>query len=164
MSKSETIKALVHQLDLTKHPEGGYYREIYRSPKISEFPGNPPRNHFTIIHYLLGENEFSAFHKLSSDETWFYHEGCSMHIYILGDEEIEIMKLGPDKRKGESLVQVVEGGSWFAARPAEKSSYSLVSCQVVPGFDFRDFELASREDLLMSFPHAGNLIKELTRH
>ena len=85
-----------------------------------------------------------------------------MHIYLLGDEEIEIMKLGPDKRKGERLVQVVEGGSWFAARPTEKSSFSLVSCQVVPGFDFRDFELASRQDLIKSFPHASNLIQELT--
>jgi predicted cupin superfamily sugar epimerase len=156
---------LIRQLNLTKHPEGGYFRETYRS--VSEIPatalsgtysGN--RNYATSIYFLLTDKEFSAFHKIKSDELWYFHQGNTVEIYLLSENGVETRKLGA--KPGTEFYVLIPQNTWFAARVVGKG-YTLVSCVVAPGFSFDDFELARREELLKLYPGQAELISELSR-
>lgn len=124
-------------LDLRPHPEGGWYRETWRSPvefTPSGYPG--PRASATAILFLLMPGERSAPHTVRSDELWFWHDGGPLALDI-GDKQVV---LGPDVAAGQRLQAVVPGGVSQAARPLG-DRYVLVSCVVAPGFDFADFRL-----------------------
>ncbi|MGQ4616892.1 cupin domain-containing protein [Nocardia sp. R7R-8] len=124
-------------LDLAPHPEGGWYRETWRSPARFTPDGYPgPRAAATAIHFLLLPGERSAPHTVRSDELWLWHRGGPLALDIGGDEVI----LGPDLTRGHALQAVVPGGVSQSARPAG-AEYVLVSCVVAPGFDFADFRL-----------------------
>ncbi|MHA4806936.1 cupin domain-containing protein [Flavitalea flava] len=159
----------IDKLALTQHIEGGAFREVYRStvtiPKGSlpaVFKGE--RNISTSIYFLLGKGQFSAFHRIASDEGWHFYYGDPLLIFeIKQDGTLAIHRLGSDIEKGEQFQTMIRAGSWFASVPAEGSEYALVGCTVAPGFDFADFELAERDSLNRQFPQHAALITKLTK-
>jgi hypothetical protein len=165
----KTASYWIEHFDLQPHPEGGYYRELYRSEGIiphTALPGifNGNRAYATSIYYLLEQGHFSAFHRIASDELWhfYYGEPLVVHVIHPGGKREDIV-LGPDAAKGQVFLSVVPAGCWFGSKPAAGSSYSLVGCTVAPGFDFEDFEMAERDKLLKEYPQHKDLIFDLTR-
>lgn len=163
-------KALrIQELDLQAHPEGGYFKETYRSSeKIGKeslagtYSGD--RNVATCIYFLLDSDSFSALHRIKQDEIWHFYEGSSLEIHEIDLEgNYSCTQVGIDFQKGERPQYVVPAGHWFGATVLEKDSYSLVGCTVAPGFDFDDFEMAERSQLLQQFPQHETIIKRLTR-
>jgi predicted cupin superfamily sugar epimerase len=129
-------------LDLEPHPEGGWYAETYRHPATTE-TARGTRSLGTAIHFLLLPGESSAWHRVTSDELWFHHRGGPLRLWLGGDAEapgapVE-QRLGPDVTAGQRPQLLVPAGHWQAARPVDEAV--LVSCVVVPGFDFADFSL-----------------------
>jgi uncharacterized protein len=142
-------------LDLQPHPEGGWYAETYRHAAMTETPGGI-RSLGTAIYFLLLAGEESAWHKVASDELWFHHRGGPLELWLGGSEaepaaEPASVLLGPAVEDGHRPQALIRGGYWQAARPATGEAV-LVSCVVVPGFDFADFTLA--DDIVV--PEGGN--------
>jgi hypothetical protein len=164
----KTAEYWIKKLDLQAHPEGGYFRETYRSgetiPKHAlpvRFSGD--RTFSTSIYYLLNQHQHSAFHRIQQDEIWHFYEGSPLTLHILNpNNSYRTITLGRDPDTGESLQAIVEAGSWFAAAVNNTESYALVGCTAAPGFDFADFELADRGQLIELFPDHRNLIKKFT--
>jgi predicted cupin superfamily sugar epimerase len=149
-------------LQLMPHPEGGFYRETYRSAfSLSNTEGGS-RNLATTIYYLLEDEQKSHFHRLRSDEMWFFHMGETLEILLIRDGVLERLNLGPKVDKGDLLQVLMPANTWFAARILHSKGFSLVSCLVVPGFDFRDFELGKAEVLKKDFPFLGEIIEEFS--
>jgi len=160
-------KKYIKQLKLKKHPEGGYFKEIYRSGEII-LPEHLPkrykssRNFSTSIYFLLEGKQFSAFHFLQSDELWHFYDGCPVIIFSINPKgELIIKKLG--KKKDCELQITIEKQNWFAAELEDKKSFALFGCTVSPGFEFDDFELGKRDTLLQKFPQHSSLIKRLSK-
>jgi predicted cupin superfamily sugar epimerase len=158
----------IKQLGLEPHPEGGHFAEVYRSaesiPKQalpSRFGGD--RTFCTGIFYLLEAGDFSAFHRIKSDETWHFYAGGPLDVLMLSKEGVTTVRLGCELHKGQVLQMTVPAEVWFAARPVEGSGYTLTGCTVSPGFDFADFEMGSRQELTTEFPACQRHIEELTR-
>ncbi len=158
----------INQLRLIKHPEGGYFKEIYRSstqisPQDLNWDCNEKHASATSIYFLLPSGEVSKLHRLKSDEIWYFHSGSTLTISIISPQgELCQTKLGlnPDQKEQPQLI--IPAGSIFGATVDEPDSYSLVGCMVTPGFDFRDFELLAKEKLKSDYPHLHRLIDELT--
>ena len=163
------LEALIAKLELLPHPEGGWYKESYRSSEFISKEGLPERfssarNYATGIYFLLAGKNFSAFHRIKSDEIWHFYAGCTLNVYVINlDGSLDIIKVGSDLDKGEVFQAVVKAGFWFASRCAEEDNYSLVGCTVSPGFDFADFEMAKREELIQQYQEHQEIIRELTR-
>lgn len=158
---------LVERLCLEPHPEGGFFRETYRSCELltslpPRFPG--PRSVATAIYYLLSSGDCSAFHRIRSDEMWHFYSGEALCIHVLHDRK-DRRQLSDYERlvigEGLHFQTVVPAGAWFAAEPL--GEYALVGCTVAPGFDFADFEMADRDQLVAEFPENEDLIRRLTR-
>lgn len=162
----KTAAYWIEKLKLTQHVEGGAYKETYRSPLVlNNLPANfkGARNASTIIYFLLQEGEFSALHKIAADEGWHFYEGKSLTVYeIEPDGNLIKHQLGRDFENGETFQCTIKGGNWFGSR-VEEGGYALVGCTVAPGFDFEDFELANRDELIHQFHQHRQLIVELTR-
>ncbi len=144
----------IEDLQLIPHPEGGYYREVYRAAGQLGQDSLPQgmegsRSYATAIYYLLEAGEVSRFHRIKSDELWFYHSGAPLELVSLTKSgSVESKFLGPDLEAGQQLQLRIPANLWFGARlPPHFSNYSLVSCVVTPGFDFADFQLAAPEDV-----------------
>jgi len=160
-------KQYIKQLQLKKHPEGGYYKEVYRSGERI-LPTHLPkrykssRNFSTSIYFLLEGRQFSAFHLLQSDELWHFYDGSTVLLYIINQKgELSVKKLGRDE--GSKLQLTIEKQNWFAAEVKNKKSFSLFGCTVSTGFEFEDFELGRRDELINNFPRHSDLIKRLTK-
>jgi len=159
----------IKKLGLAPHPEGGWFRETYRAAEGIPVAGLPrrfrgERAFSTAIYFLLESGQFSALHRIKSDELWFFHAGGSLAISSISTGgQSHTTQLGNNPDRGESFQAVVPAGSWFGARPLKSASYSLVSCTVAPGFDFSDFEMGKREKLLKLFPACREIIEQLTR-
>jgi predicted cupin superfamily sugar epimerase len=159
----------IKKLNLTRHIEGGSFREVYRAPLLVPQKSLPilfqgDRNVSTSIYFLLEKSQFSAFHRIASDECWHFYFGDPLLIYEINHAgNLTTHRLGTDAGKGEVFQAVIQAGSWFASVPAEGGEYSLVGCTVSPGFDFADFELADREPLSRQYPRYAELITALTR-
>ena len=157
----------IEKLDLLPHPEGGCYREMYRSTE--PYPAHALPNRFpsdrtfsTAIYFLLQKGEFSAFHRIKSDELWHHYEGGDLEIITIDETgAIRTMLLGKHQPDA-SPMRVVPHGTWFAARLASEHDYVLCGCTVAPGFDFADFEMAERAALKQAFPQHSELIDQLT--
>lgn len=164
-----TAKTYIQLLGLQPHPEGGYYKETYRDkgqynwlPGTGEWQGK--RNFSTAIYFLMEEGNFSAFHRIKSDEVWHFYAGDTLEVIEINEKGQLIKTLvGPHIQKGEIFQYVVKAGHWFGSRVAAGGSFALVGCTVAPGFDFADFEMAEREKLLQEFPQHQQAILELTR-
>ena len=159
---------IISKYQLRAHPEGGYFAETYRSAELiqaSSLPDrfNGSRNFSTAIYFLLEGNQFSAFHRIKSDECWHFYSGVGLHIYILyPGGSGEILKLGDDLQSGFSHQHVIPAGCWFASKPIDENGFSFVGCTVSPGFDFADFEMAEKEKLLSQYPKYKEWIDMLT--
>lgn len=165
---SENAAHWVTSLALTPHPEGGYFKETYRSTDAlpvgvfgERFSG--PRNVSTGIYYLLEAGDFSAFHRIKSDEMWHFYAGGALDLHVLDQSGHTSIRLGREVVHGDHLQYVVPAGAWFAATPAEGSSFSLLGCTVSPGFDFADFEMASFAELNALFPSHRDVVTRFTR-
>lgn len=158
----------IEKLGLQPHPEGGYYRETYRSGQrllgccLHEHEG--PRVAATAIYFLLRGEQFSSLHRLRSDEMWHFYTGSPLTLYIIDPQgSLSLVKLGKNVENGESFQAVVPGGCWFGATVDDPDGYTLVGCTVAPGFEFEDFELGKREQLIEQYPQHRELIERLTR-
>lgn len=149
---------IIRNMQLQPHPEGGYYRETFRS-QSHVICDERERSAGTCIYFLIDSGNFSAFHRLKSDEAWFWHRGsaCTLHL-IHPDGQLETVSCGPDYPQ-----VILSAGTWFAAAVPGEDNYCLVSCTVWPGFDFSDFEMASRAALTKSYPEHAELIRAFTR-
>ena len=163
---NQKAKYYIQKLQLEKHPEGGYFREVYRSGEMISIDApkkNLKRNVSTSIYFLLEGSQISKFHRLKSDELWHFYDGDSIKVYIL-DEKGKLTEtvLGKKMEDEEVFQTVIKNNNWFAAVLMNKRSFALIGCTVSPGFDFSEFELANREFLLDSFPIHKNLILKFT--
>ncbi len=159
----------IDKLELIPHPEGGYYRETYRAELAIAKEALPlqfsgPRLISTAIYFLLEGDNFSAFHRLRSDELWHFYAGTSLVVHVIepGGRYSEI-SVGENPDAGESLQAVVKAGCWFASRVRNPGSFALAGCTVSPGFDFEDFQLAKRSELVALYPELREIIEQLTR-
>jgi predicted cupin superfamily sugar epimerase len=164
-----TAPQLIQQYDLQPHPEGGWYKETYRSGEYisgdalpERFAGN--RAFSTAIYFLLEQGNFSAFHKIKSDECWHFYAGYPLLIYVLQPHgHLNIIQLGQDILAGQVFQFTVPANCWFASRPAEGSRFCFVGCTVAPGFDFADFEMADSNTLSAIYPGHETTISNLCR-
>ena len=158
-------KYWVERLELEPHPEGGYFKETYRSTASAEFTDfSSKRNVSTGIYFLLTSGNFSAFHRIKSDEMWHFYAGDALSIYVIDKNgKANEINLGLDLEKGQVPQAVVPANCWFASKVQDDGEYALVGCTVAPGFDFEDFEMAKRVELMRSFPDHSALIELLTR-
>ena len=161
-------QSYIQALQLQPHPEGGFFRESYRSAQTMELSapggGTQQRNICTAIYFLLEAGNFSAFHRIQSDEIWHFYAGQALEVLeLLPDGQLCCTRLGPDILRGEIPQYVVPANTWFASRVVPGGTFSLVGCTVAPGFDFADFRLARRQELLEIFPQHRQVIAELTR-
>ncbi len=163
---NEKARYYINKLELKKHPEGGYYKEIYRSAEM--FSIDPPkknlkRNASTSIYFMLEGTQKSKFHRLKSDELWHFYDGSSIKIYVIDEKGIlDEITLGRKTEDGEVFQTVIKKNNWFASEVINKKSFAMIGCTVSPGFDFSDFELADREYLLEKFPKYKSLIQKLS--
>jgi len=160
---------IIQKLGLLPHPEGGYFREMYRSDESVDGAALNPRygggrSVSTAIYFMLTGETFSAFHRLRSDEIWHYYSGEAAELHLLfPDGRHERVVVGPNLAAGQRPQVVIPHGCWFAARVLRLDGHILLGCTVAPGFDFADFDLARRDELLHIFPQHTNLITSFTR-
>lgn len=160
-------KKIIEKFKLKKHPEGGYFKEVYRSlGKISqtnlpeEFVGD--RNYATSIYFLLTSNDFSAFHKINQDEIWHFYKGSSLKLHMISPEgTYSNVLIGNNFENNEVPQFVVPAHYFFAAEVLTNNSYSFVGCSVSPGFDFKDFEMPKAKELLKKYPEYEEIIMRL---
>ena len=165
----KTAEYWIQKLCLVRHPEGGYYREIYRLAESIPKEALPDRYDgarafSTSIFYLLPGNEVSYFHRLKSDEIWHFYQGSPVSLFVIsatGDFNESI--LGPNFGSGQVLQAVIPAGHWLGAAVRARESYVLVGCTVAPGFDFHDFELGRRQEMLALFPQHQTIVLNLTK-
>jgi len=156
----------IARLGLERHPEGGWFRQTYRSPESLPATALPSRFATahpisTAIYFLLRGSEFSAFHRLKADEVWHFYDGSPLTLHAIAPNGVaSALPLGPG-----SFHAVVPAGHWFGAMLDDRSpdSFALVGCTVAPGFIFEDFELADRAQLIAEYPQHRALIERLTR-
>jgi uncharacterized protein len=167
--KGKSAEELIRLLELSRHPEGGWYRETYRSLETVAAEGLPDRfggerSISTAIYFLLEQGDFSSLHRIKSDEVWHFYSGASLTVRtISADGEARSIVLGSELSRGEAFQAIVPAGHWFGAEVSGDGPYSLAGCTVAPGFDFRDFALGSRAELLRLWPAHSDLIRRLTR-
>ncbi len=159
-------RQLIETLGLAAHPEGGYYRETFRSPlALRGVPWAGPggeRSASTAIYFLLPGGVFSAFHRVPADEVWHHYDGDRVELHTLEASGHSIVRLGRDLGAGERPQHVVRGGVWQAA-VAVGTRYALCGCTVAPGFDFADFVMATRGELVRAYPEQAAVIERFTR-
>lgn len=161
----QTAQTLIRQLGLLPHPEGGHYRETYRSQQSMVLPGSSASRHVcTGIYFLLEAGNFSAFHRIASDEMWHFYAGQAIDILEIDEAgHLQSTRLGPDITHGDTPQHVVPAGRWFASRLSAGGTFVLVGCTVAPGFDFADFELGQRASLCAAYPQHAETVCALTR-
>ncbi len=161
----KTAQQWIQHLELQQHPEGGWYKETYRSDlklPAESIAMQGPRAAATVIYFLLQGHEKSHFHRIQSDEHWFFHGGSTLNIHILNNnaskENYRCLPLGPTH-----LQQWVPAKQWFAAelQAPTPEAFALMSCVVAPGFDFADFALARADALQQQYPEHRELVKRL---
>lgn len=158
-----TADDVIRLLALRAHPEGGYFKEVFRSPQqVSDPRGR--RSASTAIYFLLRSGDFSAFHRVSSDEAWHHYGGDPLELVLIDNGGLRRERLGSNLAAGERPLCVVPAGAWQAARPAQgEQGYALAGCTVAPGFEFTDFEMPPRTALLALYPQHAELVRTFTR-
>ncbi len=164
-----TAEYWIKKLNLQKHPEGGYFNEVYRSDEEIKSEHLPKRysgarNHSTSIYFLLTGDAFSAFHRIKSDETWHFYEGSAVIVHMINEAgKYTTVKIGSNPEEDEVFQYTIPHGVWFAAEVNKPDSYTLVGCTVAPGFHYDDFELANRDELTKLFPGCEDVIRKFIR-
>lgn len=178
-------KYWIEKLRLEPHPEGGYFRQTYKAEltvvrgptangcEVASTTGvdgvelrrsGTARPASTAIYFLLEGENFSAFHRLRSDEIWHFYAGSPLmvHMIDLGGQYWSI-ELGNDPERGEVFQATVPAGCWFASHVKDWKGWALAGCTVAPGFEFEDFELAKREELIAKYPEHREIVRKLAR-
>lgn len=153
------MQKYIDALGLQPHPEGGFYKEVYRS---EETIVGRERNLMTSIYFLLTSENVSKFHRIKSDELWFHHAGSPLIIHTLDQNGHSEHLVGADLENNMQPQFMVPKNTIFGSTVLEENSFSLVSCVVAPGFDFRDFELFTTESLLDLHPNEIEIIQRLS--
>jgi uncharacterized protein len=164
----EQAQQWIDRLSLQPHPEGGWYRQTYHAPLLlpqAALPGHVgDRAASTAIYFLLAGDQFSALHRLRSDEVWHFYAGSGLIVHVIEpDGAYSEILLGSDANSDEQFQAVVPAGCWFGSSLRHPDTYALVGCTVAPGFDFADFEMAQRSDLTARYPQHRAIIERLTR-
>ena len=165
-----SAKRIIETLNLIPHPEGGYFKENYRSKGVIknnslDFDADGERNYSTSIYFLLNENDFSAFHKIRQDEIWHFYAGSTLLLHTINPNgNYNLIRIGNNLENGDFFQFVVPAGTWFASEVENKTSYSFCGCTVSPGFDFRDFEMPSGKTLSKIYPEHQEIIKRLSNN
>ena len=144
------MRELIEILQLERHPEGGWFREVFRSPREVRAPvqgaatpieGGPTRSALTTIYFLLTQGEPTSWHSVASDEIWHFLEGAPADLLVVDpvDSRRQVHRLGALGGDGAAPVAIVRAGQWQMARTL--GAFTLVGCTVGPGFDFADFKL-----------------------
>lgn len=151
----------IDKLGLEQHPEGGYYKNTFSSAEeIGAF--GTTRKLFTNIYFLLKSGDVSHFHRLKSDEVWYYHGGSPLSVHVIDElGNYQEMKLGLDIENGEQPQVIVQKNTIFGSSVVEEDTFSLVGCMVSPGFEFQDFELFTQAELMSTYPQHAQIIKKL---
>ncbi len=165
--KRDEVGAIIQRLRLEPHPEGGWFRQTYvssdtlSSAALPRHPGERPCS--TSIYFLTTSENFSAFHRIRSDEMWYHHSGDAVSIEIIyRDGERDTLVIGPVEL-GYEPQALVPAGTWFASHVSDNGRWALVGCSVAPGFDYSDYELADQYRLIKDFPIHADIITSLTR-
>ncbi len=172
-AKKQTLEKgaayFIKKLALEKHPEGGCFKEVYRSkekiPQASlpaRFSGD--RAFSTCIYFLLNKQDFSSFHKIRQDELWHFYEGSTLQMHfidLLGN--YHSARLGRNLEQGEQIQYTVPHNTWMAAEVIDKDSYSLIGATVAPGFEFADFVMPTEAELIKKYPQHQKIISRLTK-
>jgi predicted cupin superfamily sugar epimerase len=160
----QEINAVIESLQLEPHPEGGFYREMHRASSLVKEANGSTKNAYSSIYYLLSGNDFSAWHRIQSDETWFFHLGCDIAIhYFDSQNELAMVQIGPESMQFQTTIAA---NTWFAAKPIDPESFTLISCIVAPAFTFTEFEMGQQQALLDCYGTSEkhiNAIRALTR-
>lgn len=152
----------IEHLGLLPHPEGGYYKEMLKSEETLRLDDKRIRPAYTSIYFLLTSESPSHFHRLMSDEIWYYHDGEPLTVHMIHrDGTYDKITLGRNPERNEHLQAVVPSGTVFGSTVEQEGGFTLVSCMVSPGFDFQDFELFTQKDLLADFPQHKQIIQRL---
>jgi len=163
-----TAEQIIKMLDLKPHPEGGYFRESYRSEEGIPLEGLPegysgPRNFSTAIYYLLTPGTCSRMHRLASDEVFHFYLGDPVHwVLLLPGGDVQRVTMGSLIERGHKVQMTMPAGTWFGGSLSEGGIFGLMGTTVAPGFDVDDFTLAGREELLKGWPSATKDIERLT--
>jgi uncharacterized protein len=157
----------IQTLGLQRHPEGGHFREVYRSSESLRGKALPERFNGdrslgTAIYYLLEGHAFSAFHQLKQDEIFHFYDGNPAIVYTLQAQGLVVYRLGRDPRKGQLPMLVLPSGTVFAVELEGHHGFALMGCTVSPGFDFQDLDIVSRDDLVRQFPEHYELVQRLS--
>ena len=147
------IKDIIQKFELEPHPEGGFYQRTFLAEN----------NSFSSILFLLVKDNFSAFHKIKSDEQWNWFYGDDIVIHEIDTDGKYQRAILSDKSENLNFQYVVKGGNWFASECCGEHGFTLCGCTVVPAFHFDDFEMGKRMELLQQFPQHKNIIEGLTR-
>ena len=158
---------LINLLGLTPHPEGGFYRETYRSAET--IPGDVlperytgDRAHATAIYYLLTDEGCSRFHRVASDEAFHFYDGDPVEqIHLFPDGRSAVVTIGRDFAAGQQPLVVVPRGVWQGARLSAGGEWALLGTTVAPGFDFDDYEHGDADMLAASWPAQAEMIRSL---
>ncbi|AWB65160.1 hypothetical protein C2869_01295 [Saccharobesus litoralis] len=157
----------IQSLDLQPHPEGGYFKEVYRAQGKIEHQALPaqfngPRNYATSIYFLLISGQKSSFHKINQDEGWHFYAGSPLTLHMLSPDGLySQVELGQNLALEQNLQYFVPAGFYFAATVNQSDSFSLVGCTVAPGFDFADFVMPHADELAKEFPQHQEIIEQL---
>ncbi len=182
MRRQPTAKYWITKLALQPHPEGGYFREIYRADERIPAAALPPRYRgprafATSIYFMLTGTQTSTLHRLASDEQWHFYGGSALCLsMITPNGTLRKVRLGNKADAGEQFQAVIPAGTWMGAQligyagtarqqggPDVSRDYALIGCTVAPGFEFEDFTVGKRAQLLEQFPKHRKLIIQLTR-
>ncbi len=158
MSKNSIADARAEALGLTRHPEGGWYKETYRA----EHSVGEGRAASTAIYFMLAAGETSALHRIDADEVWHHYEGESLRIHVFDEQGYHSLLLGSLDTPGAAPQHVVRAGAWFGAEVVGEHGHVLVGCTVAPGFEFEHFELAVQAEMLERWPQHSGVIRRLT--
>jgi len=159
----QTASYWIEHLNLQPHPEGGYYKEVFRSDvNVARLPAVEARKAITSIYYLLEGADFSGFHRIASDELWYFHKGSPLVIHVI-DEQGGYTAIELSDQSTGSLSIAINAGLWFAAEIPSRKDFTLASCAVAPGFEFTEFEMAKKQELTVLYPQHAGLLHRLCR-
>ena len=161
MALNKDAIQIIKRLKLKKHQEGGYFKQTYTADTMVNIEGyDKPRYISTAIYYMLVGDQFSAFHRIKSDELWHHYTGGSLILYAIDNGKLTKIKMG--KSRGEAPQVILKANTWFAASLTDKKSYCLLGCTVSPGFDYSDWEIGKRNELIKMYPQYRTILERYT--
>lgn len=153
----------IEKLDLLPHPEGGFYRQTYKSDMIVAGGTLTGRAASTAIYFLLRSQDISHLHRIDADEMWHFYAGSPLSVHEFDEAGThKVHSLGLNLDAGQSPQALVPAGRWFGACLDTPDSYSLVGCTVAPGFEFSGFEMAERGTMLGKLSQHSAIVRRLT--